>query len=250
MKKTAIFSLITIFIVSIIAGCGSNTKADPIYVSPYQFVNASTPIKVDKADSDYNVSVQLVEKGFGFPGQTVKMRPFDSTFGTLALSNVDTDESGWAYFQYHSPKDLAELKGQSTTIQAVYLNDNNETEAAQDFVLSFADQVASTKYRMVNQTTPVIVDTNSSQQQIAVYIVNDQDVGVEGETVTTSILDQRFGSISPSSVKTDNAGRASFAYVGPADITPVIGQQASITLRYESGGNTSTANVDILIVAP
>ncbi|SFV63348.1 hypothetical protein MNB_SV-6-605 [hydrothermal vent metagenome] len=250
MKKTALFSLIAIFVVSIIAGCGSNTKADPVYASPYQFVNASTPIDVDKSDSDYNISVQLVEDGFGFSGQTVKMRPFDSTYGTLLSSVVETDDSGWAYFLYHSPKDLTDLKGQTALMQAVYLNDDNETEAVQDFVLSFSAEAAETEYRMTNQSTPIIVDSNDSAQTIFVYIVDGQNVGVEGETVTTSILDQRFGSISPSSVKTDAAGKASFAYAGPSDITPVIGQQTSITLRYEKGGKTSTARVDIQIVAP
>jgi len=250
MKKTALFSLIAIFIISIISGCGSNTKADPIYVSPYQFVNASTPIDVDKSDSDYNVSVQLVEKGFGFPAQTIRMRPFDSTFGTLESSVVETDDSGWAYFTYHSPNDLTDLKGQTALMQAVYLNDDNETEAVQDFVLSFSAQAAETEYRMTNQSTPIIVDTNDSKKTIFVYIVDAEDTGVEGETVTTSILDQRFGSISPSSTKTDEAGKASFTYTGPDDITPVIGQQTSITLRYEKNDKTSTANVDIVIVGP
>ena len=251
MKKTVLFSLIAIFVISIMTGCGSNTKADPVYVSKYQFVNASTPIKVDKADSDYNVSVQLLEKGFGAAAQTIRMRPFDSTYGTLEASNIDTDDSGWAYFKYHSPKKLADLKGQTASMQAVYLNpDDNKTEAVQDFVLNFSNQVASTKYRMVNQTTPIIVDANASQQQIAVYIVDDQNIGVEGETVTTSIIDQRFGAIAPSSVKTDNSGRAGFAYVGPADITPVIGQKTSVTLRYEKDGKTSTAKVEIVVVEP
>jgi len=250
MKKTALFSIIAIFIVSIISGCGSNTKADPIFVSLYKFINASTPMDINKSDTNYTISVQLIEGEFGFPGQTVRMRPFDNTFGTLEESNVETDDSGWAYFKYRSPTNIADLIGQTALLQAVYLNDDNETEAVQDFILSFSAQAAETIYKMTNQSTPIIVDSNSSVQTIFVYIVDDQNTGVEGETVITSILDQRFGSISPSSVKTDDAGKASFTYTGPVDITPVIGQQTSITLRYVKGGNTSTVRVDIQIVAP
>jgi len=250
MKKTALFSLISIFIVSIVVGCGSNTKADPIYVSQYQFVNASTPIDINKSDDDYNISVQLLEGEFGFPEQDVRMRPFDSTYGTLTSSIVETDDSGWAYFEYHSPKDITDLNGQTALMQAVYLNDDNETEAIQDFILSFSAQAAETEYRMTNQSTPIIVDSNASTETIFVYIVDELDRGVEGESVTTSILDQRFGSISPSSVKTDASGKASFAYVGPDDITPVIGQHTTVTLRYEKNGKTSTAIVEIQIVSP
>lgn len=235
----------TLFVTLIVVGCGSNTRIGPIYVSPYEFVNATTPLKITNSDTDYNISVQLLDKGFGFSEQTVKMSPFNSDFGILVDGTVTTDTDGWANFSYHSPDDISELMGQSIVLQAVYINENNETDITQDFVLSFTDGPAN-GYGLTNQSTPIIVDSNSSSQTISAYVVDNNNIGISGETVTTTVLDQAFGSISPSSVKTDESGKASFSYTGPTDISNMIGQSTSITLMY----NSQSVRVEITIVAP
>jgi len=266
MKKIAGMMTVALFAVLVILGCGSNTKLDPLPPPPpgstYAFVNASTPLDIDESDKDYNLSVQLVDGAFGLPGETIKMATFDSKYGIVDPAEVETDDSGWAHFSYHSPDDLRDVGGQSITLQAVLIiynedDDNNETapvgSMTQDFVLNFAVIPEGNLYHLTNQSTPIIVvvdtnDTNgtgSTTKEISAYVVDKDNVGVKGQTVTIGILDQRFGSISPASTQTDAAGKASFTYTVSDTIASQIGNSTTVNMYYKENETTTSLPVTI-----
>jgi len=258
MKKIAGMMTVALFAVLLIFGCGSNTKLDPIGGgSPFAFINASTPMDINISSSDYNLSVQLIEDGFGSAGQTIKMEVFDSKYGIVDPAEVETDNSGWAVFNYHSPEDLHTVNGQSVTITAVY-DDGNGSILFQNFVLNFS-VVEGSQYRLTNQSTPIVVsldtnDTNNTNppaitKEISAYVVDRDNIGVEGQTVTIGILDQRFGSISPSSVETDAAGRAVFTYTASDTIASQIGNSTTVNIYYKENDVTMSLPVTIEVTA-
>ncbi len=261
MKKIGLISLLTLLVSVIMIGCGGNSKLDPlapIVVSPYTFTNASTPLEITESDTAYQISVQLTENGFGYPGQTVMMRPFDRTFGLIESEIVETDDSGWAVFDYLSPENLRDVSGQSITLQAVYVDDENISALTQDFVLNFAVVPEGNLYRLTNQSTPVIVEIDmgdenttaspvETSKEITAYVVDSDNIGVEGKTVTIGIVSQQFGSISPSSVETDASGKASFTYTVSDTIVSQLGNSTTVNIHYTENESTTSLPVTITV---
>jgi hypothetical protein len=240
MKKIGLFSLLLFFIGVIISGCGSNTKADPIPVSPYLFTNASTPLQVADGGEAYPLRVQLLKNGSGFSGQNVTMMPFDSRYGLVVPSAVVTDASGWAEFSYTSPESLAQINGQSATLHAMY-DDGNGSVIVQDFVLNFN----RSQYSFINATTPVNITAPSQAKVIAVTLVKENNIGVPGEVVTISPLPSSiYGTIDPISTTTDASGKASFSYVAPSKLTGL--GTVPLTISFTKNGQTITQNIQIV----
>lgn len=271
MKKIGFISLLILLVSVIMIGCGGNSKQDPlppVPVNPYAFFNASTPLEILESDTVYQISVQLTENGFGSPGQTVMMRPFDRAYGLLESETVETDDSGWAVFNYLSPENIRDVSGQSITLQAVFElyddEDGNDTvpigSLTQDFVLNFAVVPEGNLYHLTNQSTPIVVvldmnDTDNTggtggiTKEISAYVVDSDNIGAEGKTVTIGILNQQFGSISPSSVETDTAGKAIFTYTTSDTIASQIGNSTTVNINYTENGVTTSLPVTIEITA-
>ncbi len=255
MKKIGLISLLTLLVSVIMIGCGNNSKQDPLPPPPpgssYSFINASTPLDIEESSKDYNLSVQLVDGGFGVPGETVKMKAFDDAFGIVDPAEVETDDDGWAHFSYHSPDDVRELSGQSVTLQATLImyddddEDDNESlpieSIAKDFVLNF---VPGEDYHLSdNSTIAVFVgitggDANQTAKPvktsytISAYVVDEDDLGVEGEKVKISILLADFGYITPGTAVTDDTGRAVFTYTVSDDIATMVGLSTQVKMIY------------------
>lgn len=261
MKKIGLISLLTLLVSVIIIGCGSNTKQDPLPPpsppppgSSYSFINASTPLDIGESDEDYNLSVQLIDGAFGLPGETVKMAAFDVNYGIVDPAEVETDDSGWAHFSYHSPDNIRDVDGQSITLQAVlimYDEDNNETvpvgSITQDFVLNFhfvpepptpvpPEPPVESLFHLTSQSTPIVVDHNNAIEQVDAFLVDANNIGVGGKTVVVGALDNKYGSFSRKTDVTDVSGEVHFWYDGPSDITPLIGTSTSFNLIYTEGG--------------
>lgn len=240
MRKLGILAFLSLLSALFIVGCGSNTKADPIVVSPYMFTNASTPLPITDGGKAYPLRVQLLKNGSGFSAQTVTMLPFDSRYGLVVPSAVVTDASGWAEFSYTSPESLAQVNGQSATIQAIY-DDGNGSIIIQDFVLNFN----RSQYSFVNATTPVNVTEASQNIVISATLVNEKNVGVSDEVVTISPLPSSvYGSIDKASTTTDASGRASFSYKAPSKLTGL--STVSLTMSYMNEGQAITQNIQIV----
>ena len=253
MKKIGLISLLTLLVSVFMIGCGGNSKKDPLPPPPpgssYSFINSSTPLDIEESSKDYNLSVQLVDGGFGVPGETVKMRAFDDAFGIVDPAEVETDDDGWATFSYHSPDDVRELSGQSHTLQATLImyddEDDNESlpreSIAQDFVLNF---VPGGNYHLSEKSTYEVYvgiaegDANQTAKPvktsytISAYVVGEDDLGVEGEKVNISILLADFGYITPAAAVTDDTGRAVFTYTVSDDIVFMVGWVTQVNIIY------------------
>jgi len=247
----------------IMVGCGGNSKQDPLPPPPpplpgssYSFTNASTPLDITESDKDYSLSVQLVDGAFGLPGETVKMVAFDSSYGIVDPAEVETDDSGWAHFSYHSPDNVSEIVGQSKTLQAVY-DDENGTVLIQDFVLNFYAAQGG-KYHLSYSTTQVLVELAleggvdgilvpvQTSYEISTYVVGENDLGIEGEKVRISILDADFGYITPGTAVTDDTGRAVFTYTVSDNIASMYERNTQVNLKYPGTNDTnSTVTIEV-----
>ena len=169
MKKHMMHSFLLVVSMLLVVACGTDTKENPPQADgPYAFFNATTPLTITEnagggctsstctsssvtSDSNStNIEVQLLKYGFAEPGQSIQMLPFDSRYGAVTNIVVETDENGFAIFEYTPPtgNEYNAIRGQSITIQAVYLDGEDGTVTTtsssapdiiliQDFVLQF-----------------------------------------------------------------------------------------------------------------
>ena len=155
MKHNKLYGLILTISVLIFSGCGNDTKKNPPPpVGPYSFFNATEYVTITKSGTcnsgtcvqnsgtcstgtcssetyeesntttptTTNITVQLLKYGLAAPGETVQMLPFDSRYGTLVNTVVDTDQNGFAIFEYQPPEGSKydALRGTDTTITAIF----------------------------------------------------------------------------------------------------------------------------------
>jgi hypothetical protein len=153
MKQNKLYGVILAMSMLIFSGCGNDKKENPdAPTGPYAFINATTPKTISRfASEGTEISVQLVKFGLAEAGQSVQMRPFDSKYGEIENLVVETDENGVAIFKFIAPEgsDFTELKGQETTLTAVFEDPEEDVNVAvnedaapvilltQDFLLQF-----------------------------------------------------------------------------------------------------------------
>jgi len=158
MKRDILYSLVLLLSVFIFAACGTDSKSNPVAVSEYSFVNATTPLLVTEATTvidingssttkdSYIIAVQLLRHGLIELGQEVQMKSFPFAFGFVTDIITVTTTNGYAVFDYHVPEDYASVKGQEFVIQAIFIDpkDNNTSgngapkiTLTQDFLIKF-----------------------------------------------------------------------------------------------------------------
>jgi hypothetical protein len=251
MKKINLLIPIAFLMFLIISGCGSNSKPNPIppvedLTNGYGFFNASTPVQVSQSNTEGNISVQLIQFGLAVAGKDIQFVPFDKQYGTIIESaTVATDDTGYAIFKYLSPNNVSEMIGKSVVVQAVF-NDDNGTSLMQEFVLQFreSDEVES-QYTLVNESSPFVVTLPEESMEISAYVVDSNNIGVEGKEVSISVLTYGYGSLSPSKVFTDESGKAAFTYTGPTNLQGL--STTSVVLRFTENGVTQEKIVHIVV---
>ncbi len=101
-------------------------------------------------------------------------------------------------------------------------------------------------YKLMNATSPVVVQMDQEAKVISVNVVDDKGVGVRDQSVSISVVNgYRYGAITSASiVKTDESGRASFSYTAPTDVSSVNGEKTEVTLRLV--GTDQSEKVEII----
>ena len=212
----------------------------------YGIINATTPLQIGEESVDYAISMQVTKDGYVAADKTVKLKPFNSQYGTIKTSStyeVTTDVNGIAQFDYFSPKELP-VDGTSTTLEAVVVDENDTVLAGpQSIVLKFdANAPVDIGYELIRETTPIIIATANQVEEISVYLVDSTSgIGASGKNVSLSV--PGFGSISASTVVTDGTGKATFSYQAPDTLTD--GASTTATLSYTEDGSTITKVVTI-----
>lgn len=144
MKKSLHYVLIVLGMM-VLTSCGSNSIKDPVApVEPvvqntsFYFSNVDDTILVE-SHKQYVIGLKLNKDGYGFQGGEVRVKSFDSKYGTIEKESVTTDENGRATFLYTPPNDIPK-SGTTYAIQFSYtvlLEDQTTEELVQSVTLKF-----------------------------------------------------------------------------------------------------------------
>ncbi len=205
----------------------------PPSMNGYSFYNASTPMEITQANTDYNVKVQLLHDTHPVTGQTVTLDAFSSTYGSVSDYNAVTGTDGYAVFKYTSPS-IMPADGSSVTLKLNFQDENNAT-MSQDIVLNFKADGGSGEnpdYGLINASN-VIIEYGSQKEDIKAQLILN-GVPVAGKTVQMLAFDAKYGSILNSfSVTTDGAGYATFLYMAPETLNGINGQTLTLTIQFD-----------------
>ena len=211
----------------------------------YKFVNA-TNLTVTSANTDMSVSVDLIDAitGTGVSGEDVSISTIDSKYGSISPSTIQTNKSGKAIFTYTSPAKL--VKGTATaTLRYV---DNSGVAITKDITIAVTPPVGGAKYKFVNATNLTVTSANAPYTISVDLIDTATGVGVPNENVTISTISNVYGSIASSTVQTDSAGKASFAYTSPVQLT--AGTETATLSYTDSNGQMITTTINIVVTPP
>jgi len=264
MKKVSIRVLWAIFITFIVIGCGSNSKMDPAFTQTdaangFELINITTPFNVTYAGEEKEFKVQLIEYGVPVIGAPVNVVALAAEFGVINNAVATTDDSGYATFSYTAATPLTngvyplEVYFQGEIINEDIDDDNygETTIVAVSTVLninvSAGDQ--SFKYKMVNATTPVIITQDAQSEEISVYLVDANNIGVPNKSISITAVESGYGEVSPATSLTDENGKATFTYTAPNDLVGL--SSTHVTLSYTEGEDADlisiTEDVEIMI---
>ena len=196
------------------------------------FFNATTPMTISKANTSYIIQVQVLEDGYAVSGKTVKVKAFDSRYGTINNPTTQTGENGYAVFDYTSPQTIPD--GESATIELT--NEENGTVISQKIVLNFdiVDNNGSTPD--VNVTLPNVVipsdlrditlDSNSKTVEIPIRVFKDIAPYTKGSVkveLPKKVLNGAdVGQFAAYEVSVNAQGIAIFNYTGPSNLKALI----------------------------
>jgi len=226
----------------------SNPTGGGVVTSPtakgYSFYNATTPLVISQANTNYDVKVQLLNDGFIIAGETVELMAFPADYGDVESYSVVTGADGYANFAYTSPKVFSANGPIQNPLEIVYKDENNNTYT-QEIVLDFQSSIGGeTQYSLINENdTTVNYPTQSAE--IAVQVTKN-GAPVAGESVTAKSIPASFGRIGNATVTTGADGYARFTYIA-AD-TLIDGTQPLELVHTDENGVEATTVVNITIL--
>ncbi len=230
-------------------GSGNPTNPNnPIVDGNFSFFNVPSSIVINKASTEYPISLQLINKALkGESGKTIDIIVFDSKFGKLKNQTVTTDSSGWANFVYTSPSDLSSIDGTTLPLTVVFDNNGTRIDSA-NITLSFNASATTPNSFSFKNARSIIVTAPSQEDTISIFLVDSDGIGVSGKEVKATVLSSAFGELTSGTATTDAAGKATFNYKAPENIAAINGQTENVTLTFsEDGSNKITAVVAVFI---
>lgn len=210
----------------LLTSCGSNSIKDPVApVEPvvqntsFYFSNVDDTILVD-SHKQYTIGFKLNKDGYGFEGGLVRIKSFDSKYGTIENESVTTDKNGRGVFTYTPPNDIPK-SGTTYAIQFSYtvlLEDQTTEELVQSVTLKFdLKETASTggksNYYFSNVDNVLLVE--SHQNYKIGFKLNKDKFAYSGGEVKVKSFDKKYGTISNETVVTDKNGVGIFNYTPP-----------------------------------
>ncbi len=228
---------------------GTTDPNNPTVDGNYSLYNVASTVAISKAATEYAIRAQLIDKQFkAVPGKIVEILAFDSKFGSFKEMAVTTDASGWANFIYISPTTLP-ANGSSIPVTIVF-DENGTRQDSKNMTLTFStSSTAPNNYNFMNATS-IIVTSASEQKTITVDLVDSSGVGISGQNISITNIPNTYGSFGTASATTDGAGRASFPYTAPSDLTAINNTSQNANLIYtDPSGASITATITIFIQA-
>jgi hypothetical protein len=208
--------------------------------STYAIINPTTPIIIKEPSQNGEISAYLVNSsGIGVAGKSVNISILDTAYGKIESTVSVTDESGRAVFKYVGASALDNLTGTQVTIS--FTENGITVSQVIDIIVD-----KGFNYNLVNPSTPLIVETVDQKSELSVYLVDSSGVGIKDKLVSITTIDSHYGSISPSSVKTDAAGKALFTYIGPSNLDDL--RSTTATLSFTESGLTIYSTIEIKVI--
>ena len=179
----------------------------------YKLTNLTTPIMVKTPSEKQKITVQLVDKNNqGVVGKDIGISALDVNYGFITPTVSTTNDSGTAVFEYTAPSSLIGLSNTQSTVSFT------ESDLTISEVLTVSVQTAF-NYKFSNPTTPLIVQAPKQESEVGVYLVDSNGLGIPDKDVSVTTIDSAYGSISPTTIKTDKSGRAIYKYLGPDSLS-------------------------------
>lgn len=248
MKKITLMSLMTVLLSLFIVGCGSNTRQDPIAPgggsggatdNGYELTNVTTPFDIGYAGQQETFQVQLIQEGIPVSGKPVSTASLPSAFGFITKSTVETNEGGYAIFDYTAADPLT---NGSMPLDLIY--DDNGSKTTATLTINVLEGTVPFDYKFVGTTTPVEINQVSQPVTITSYLMDKDNNPQKDKLVTIAPLDVKYGSISPIASLSTEAGLVSFNYIAPADLTGL--SSTSTVMRFTEGENSISQAVEIV----
>ncbi|MFK5976329.1 MAG: hypothetical protein QM493_07470, partial [Sulfurovum sp.] len=216
-------------------------NASQIVPNLYKFTNASSLVTITPA-TEQEITIDLInDKGIGVSGESISITNISSSFGSFSSSSASTDSAGRATFIFTSADNLSSVDNQSTQATLSYIDESGNTLSSTISISINTSLIPSLAYTLVNETTPITITTPAQVSTISVNVVDSFGVGVLGKVVQAST--PIWGTLSSATASTDSAGKASFTYTAPSDLTgftPIL-----INLIFTENGVTLTKSIVI-----
>ncbi len=209
-----------------------------VITNDYAIINARTPMYISETSTDYVISMQVIKDGYVAPGETVKLKPFDSAYGTIKTTTtytVTTDGNGMVRLDYVSPGILP-LNGTSEVLVAELVDENGTKLIKQEIKLIFNKNSSMGATYTLLQDQDIIVTDILQSHQIKVALLKQEDGQLAqpavGESVIAEFVMPVYGALAQYEATVESDGYARFNYTSPATM-PVV-NDTDITFYYKN----------------
>ena len=229
-------------------------EASKVTPKNYQFQNPSS-IVVKHANESKDISIDIVNSlGIGESGKTVQITTIPSSFGSINSSSTTTNNAGRAIFKYTAPESLDAINNKSTTVKISFKDGDTDLSETVKITIRKSLEIegeedieAFEMYHFQNPTSITVVKGDESKE-ISIDLVDSMGVGAAGQSVQISNIPTNFGTFNTSTSSTNKAGRATFIYTAPKDISAIDGESITVNLIFTNeGGQKTSKSVTITI---
>jgi len=201
------------------------------------FFNVPQPLNITEKDTIYNFQIQLIDNKLkGVAGELVTILAFDNRFGTMRNLTVNTDNNGFANFQYTSPPILP---NSNITLSVVY-DPAGVTVDQENIVLRFNGSTTTGDAPTMEVLPQELnISKNAEEKDIDVYVKDNTGKVFSNTEVNVEVFSRVNGNMSRYSAFTDINGHVVFKYIAPADIGNLDGQSFDFKIFLASNDTIS-----------
>lgn len=216
--------------------------------SEYNLTNIDPmPVDVAYPAEQKEVKVQLTKNGGEIvAGATVYVKSIPVAFGRFLSASSKTDASGYATFTYVAADSLTDG---TQPFELYYDDDSNGVRISAFGEIEVSASTVPFDYNLTNLTTPIIITHANQAEDIEIYLVDKNHVGVVGKTLTISTIANGYGEVTSATAVTNAAGKATFHYSAPGDISSIDGTDATMTISFTDSDTTISDIVTVRIAS-
>ena len=209
--------------------------------SLYSLTNVTNPFLITYAGQEKSFRVQVLKENVPTAAETVYISSLPLEFGTVTNASAQSDESGFATFNYIANDPITNGNYKLD----IFHTDENGSKVSTLLDINIDEGAVEFNYQLTNPTTPIKLEEAGQQGEISSYLVDENGIGIAGETVNISILDTAYGSVDSTVSTTDGSGKASFKYTASPSLEGL--SSTVVTMSFTENGITTSQKVDIIV---